>query len=138
LFIQTAHGGRVRISADGYIEGAPDLVAEVSASTAAFDRAKKVDVYRENGVREYLVWLVLERRIEWFVRVDDRFEPLCPTPDGIVRSTVFPGLWLDPAALMRGDVNAVWATVQEGLRSGEHADFLARLEQASSPERKSS
>jgi Uma2 family endonuclease len=130
LFIQTAYGGQARISEDGYIEGAPDLVAEVSASTADFDLGKKLDVYRKNGAREYVVWLVLEQRIEWFVRVDERFVPHSPTAAGILQSTVFPGLWLNSDALVRGDVNAVWAVVQQGLESAEHADFVARLKQA--------
>jgi len=76
------------------------------------------------------VWRVLERRIDWFVLRDEGFEPLLPVADGILRSTVFPGLWLDPAALVRGDVNAVFALVQQGLRCPEHVEFVARLEQA--------
>ena len=76
--------------------------------------------------REYVVWRVLDRQIDWFVRREERYEPL-PAADGILRSTVFPGLWLDPAALVRGDVNAVYAVVQQGLNSPEHADFVARL-----------
>jgi len=133
LFVQSTHGGQVRISEDGYIEGAPDLVAEVSASTADYDLGKKLDVFRRNGAREYVVWLVFERRVEWFVRVDDRFEPLSPTADGILRSTVFPGLWLDRAALIRGDVNSIWAVVQQGLASAEHADFVTRLQGTGAP-----
>ena len=60
----------------------------------------------------------------------ERFEALLPGDDGILRSAVFPGLWLDPAALMRGDVYAVLAVVQRGLNSPEHADFVAQLERA--------
>jgi len=37
LFVEPAHGGSVRISEDGYIEGAPELVAEVAASTVSID-----------------------------------------------------------------------------------------------------
>ena len=61
---------------------------------------------------------------------EGRFEPMPPAADGILRSTVFPGLWLDPAALVRGDVKAVFAILQQGLNSPEHADFVARLERA--------
>jgi Putative restriction endonuclease len=35
LFIQPEHGGHVRIGTRGYIEGAPDLVAEVASSSAS-------------------------------------------------------------------------------------------------------
>jgi hypothetical protein len=130
LFVQPEHAGRVRISEDGYIEGAPDLVAEVAASSVSLDVGSKLESYRKNGVRGYVVWRVLERQINWFVLRDDAFEPLNPAADGILRSEVFPGLWLDPVALIRGDVNAVLAVVQRGLISPEHLDFVARLERA--------
>ena len=131
FFIQPEHGGQVQIDADGYIEGAPDLVAEVTASTASYDLHDKLESYRRNGVREYLVCRVLDRQIDWFVLREGAYERLAPAPDGSLRSTVFPGLWLDPAALVRGDLPAVLALVQQGLASPEHAEFAARLGQAS-------
>jgi Uma2 family endonuclease len=130
LFVQPEHGGQVRIDADDYIEGAPDLVAEVSSSSVSHDLGTKLNVYRRNGVQEYVVWRVLEHQIDWFVKRENGFELLLPADDGVLRSTVFPGLWLDPSALVRGDVNAVLATVQRGLSSPEHADFVANLEKA--------
>jgi Uma2 family endonuclease len=130
LFIQPEHGGQVRIDEDGYIEGAPDLVGEVAASSASYDLGKKLGAYRRNRVREYVVWRVLDRQIDWFVHREERFDRLSPGPDGILRSTVFPGLWLDPAALLRGDLKTVSAVLQQGLSSPEHADFVARLAQA--------
>jgi Uma2 family endonuclease len=106
------------------------LVAEVASSSASYDLGDKLKAYRRNGAREYVVWRVLDRQIDWFVLHEERYKPLNPAADGILRSTVFPGLWLDPAALMRGDVNAVFAMVQQGLNSPEHTDFVARLERA--------
>ena len=133
LFVQPERGGRVRIDADGYIEGARNLVAEVASSSASYDLGPKLEAYRHSGVGEYVVWRVYERQIDWYVLRGEQFEVLAPGPDGIVRSTVFPGLWLDPAALLRGDVNTVLAVVQQGLNSPEHADFVARLETARVP-----
>ncbi len=130
LFIQPEHGGRVRFGEGDFIEGAPDLVAEVASSSASYDLGKKLDAYRRNGVREYVVWRVLDRQIDWFARRDERFELLSPSADGTLRSEVFPGLWLDPAALMRGDVYAVFAVVQQGLSSPSHSEFLSQLERA--------
>ena len=101
LIILPERGGQARISEDDYIEGAPELVAEVASSSASYDLGKKLNVYRRNGVREYVVWRVLDRQVDWFVNRDGRFEPMPPAADGILRSTVFPGLWLDPAALVR-------------------------------------
>jgi Uma2 family endonuclease len=130
LIIRPERGGQTRISEHQYIEGAPELVAEVASSSASYDLGKKQHVYRRSGVREYVVWRVLDREIDWFVNHEGRFERMLPAADGILRSTVFPGLWLDPTALVRGDKGTVKAVLQQGLNSPEHADFVARLEQA--------
>jgi Uma2 family endonuclease len=127
LIIRPEYGGQARISKDDYIEGAPELVAEVATSSVSYDLGKKLNVYRRNGVREYVVWRVLDRQVDWFVNRDGRFEPLPPSADGIFRSTVFPGLWLDPAALVQGEKAVVKAVLQRGLESPEHAEFVARL-----------
>jgi Uma2 family endonuclease len=130
MIIEPEHGGQARISADDYIEGAPELVAEIAASTASYDLGKKLHVYRRSGVCEYVVWRVLDGAIDWFVNQEGHFQPMPVTADGILRSTVFPGLWLDPAALVRGDRARIEAVLQQGLGSPEHADFVARLERA--------
>jgi Uma2 family endonuclease len=127
LVIEPEHGGRVKISEDDYIEGAPELVAEVAASRVSLDLGKKLRVYRRNEVREYIVWRVEERAVDWFVLRDGEFKPLVAGDDGLLRSEVFPGLWLDPAALVRGDLATVLAVLQRGLGAPEHADFAARL-----------
>ena len=118
-------GGRSRIDADGYLEGAPELAAEVTASTASYDLHDKLLAYRRNGVREYLVWRTEDGALDWFVERGGRYERLAPGEDGLLRSEVFPGLWLDPAALLRGDMAAVLAALQRGLGSPEHAAFGA-------------
>ncbi len=128
LIIRPERGGRVRISADGYVEGGPELVAEVAASTVDIDLGGKQTAYRRNGVREYIVCRVLDRAVDWFILRDDRSERLEPGADGILRSAVFPGLWLDPAALVSGDSARVLAVLQQGIGSSEHAEFVARLQ----------
>jgi Uma2 family endonuclease len=130
LIILPEHGGQVRISEDDYIEGAPELVAEVASTSASYDLGKKLHVYRRNGVREYVVWRVLDRQVDWFVNHEGQFQPLLPAADGILRSAVFPGLWLDPAALVRGEKARIKAVLQQGLDSPEHAAFVARLGRA--------
>ena len=128
LIILPGSAGQVRISDDDYVEGAPELVAEVGASSVSIDLGKKLDAYRRNGVCEYIVWRVLDRQVDWYVNRDGRFVPLPPSADGIVRSEVFPGLWLDVAALVRRDGKAVQAALQQGLDSPSHAEFVAQLE----------
>jgi len=131
LIVRPEHGGQVRISEDDYIEGAPEFVAEVASTSASYDLGKKLSAYRRSGVREYFVWRVLDRQIDWFVNREGRFDLILPTDDGVLRSIAFPGLWLDPAAMVRGDKARVKAILQQGLNSPEHADFVARLERAS-------
>jgi Uma2 family endonuclease len=127
LLIDPARGGQARLSEDDYIEDAPELVAEVAASSASIDLHTKFHVYRRNGVREYLVWRVLDQEIDWFVLHAGQYERLQPDAQGLLRSEVFPGLWLDTAALLRGDLASVLTAVQHGLASPEHAAFVARL-----------
>jgi Uma2 family endonuclease len=127
LFIDPACGGQARIDADDYIAGAPELVAEVASSSASYDLHVKLRVYRRNGVREYIVWRVLDGEIDWFVLRDGQYERLPRGADGLYRSTVFPGLWLDPAALLQGDLATVLAVGQRGLASPEHTAFVAGL-----------
>jgi Uma2 family endonuclease len=127
LIIAPNRGGQARIDTDDYIEGAPELVAEVASSSVSYDLGTKLQVYRRNGVREYVVWRVLDQQIDWFVLREGRFDPLELPAEGFFRSTVFPGLWLDTTALLRGDLARVLAVVQDGLKSAEHQEFAARL-----------
>ncbi len=130
LFIDPAHGGQARISADDFLEGAPELVCEVAATSAGYDLHTKLELYRSSGVKEYVVWRTFDGEIDWFVGRAGTFERLAPDPDGIFQSTVFPGLWLDASNLLKANVVAVLAKLQEGLASAEHAQFVARLSAA--------
>jgi Uma2 family endonuclease len=130
LRITEACGGQSRIDADDYVEGAPEFVAEVAATSASYDLHAKLNVYRRHGVREYLVWRVFDRAIDYFVLRDGRYDRLPPTGKGLYQSQVFPGLWLDPAALVGGDLLKVNAVLQKGLASRNHAAFVASLKKA--------
>jgi Uma2 family endonuclease len=129
LIVLPTHGGRVQIDRDGYIVGGPELVAEVAASSASYDLHAKLNVYRRNGVQEYIVWRVLDQAIDWFVLREDRYERLTLTSAGLYQSEVLPGLWLDPTALMAGHLLALAAVVQQGAATAEHAVFVAKLHQ---------
>jgi len=129
LIVEPAHGGQVQI-VDRYIVGGPELVAEVAATSANYDLTDKLPLYLLNNVREYLVWRVFDREIDWFVLRNGQYEPLPLSPEGYFKSEVLPGLWLDPAAMIRGDMLRVSQIAQQGLGSPEHAAFFARLQQA--------
>jgi Uma2 family endonuclease len=130
MIIDPGHGGNVRLSADDYVEGGPEFIGEIASSSVNIDLNTKLRVYRRNQVQEYLVWRVLDQEIDWFVLRQSDYERLVPGTDGHLRSEVFPGLWLDPAALIRLDLAAVLQVLQQGLASPEHAAFVAHLHQA--------
>lgn len=132
LLLDPAVGGRARISEDDYLEGPPELIVEVAASSASHDLHEKRRAYRRNEVQEYLVWQVYDRRLDWFQLSEGEYVPLEPDADGIIRSQVFPGLNLDVAALLEGDLAQVLAELQKGLESPEHVAFVERLAARSS------
>jgi Uma2 family endonuclease len=132
LRLEPEAGGRSRIAPDDYIEGAPELIVEVAASSAAFDLREKKTIYLRNGVREYLVWQIYEQRLDWFYLHDDEYEPLSPDAENILHSRIFPGLHLDTSALLAGDLAGVLATLQVGLQLPEHTAFVTNLRSSSS------
>ena len=126
LCIDAPAGGRARVS-DGYLEGAPELVVEVSVSSASIDLHDKLRAYRRNGVQEYVVWRTRDQRIDWFELADGDYRLLPADDAGVVRSRVFPGLRIACRALLAGDPAAALAELQKGIDSAEHRRFIARL-----------
>ncbi len=120
-------GGRSLVSNDDYVEGSPELIVEIAASSAAYDLHDKKQVYRRNGVQEYVVWQVYEKKIDWFSLQAGEYVPLQPDDNGVVRSLVFPGLWLAVPLLLAGEMANAIALLQSGLNSPEHAQFIELL-----------
>ena len=127
LLILPEYGGQTWEDAEGYINGAPEFVGEISDSTESIDLNQKKADYEKAGVREYMVAALRKREVFWFVRRRGKFKPLSPGGDGILRSEVFPGLWLDPAAFLKRDGKLLMAVLRQGLDSPEHAAFAAKL-----------
>lgn len=127
LIVDADKGGQTRISQDDYVEGAPELCIEIAASTAAYDMHQKKRAYRRNGVREYLVWLTEDRRILFWELKEGDYREIAPDADGVLKSRVFPGLWLDAPALLAGNLKQALAVLQQGVASREHATFAAAL-----------
>ncbi|MGA1410091.1 MAG: Uma2 family endonuclease [Prochlorotrichaceae cyanobacterium] len=121
-------GGRSSLSEEGYIEGAPELVAEVATSSAAIDLGTKKEVYRRNGVQEYLVWQTFGNRLDWFQLEAEQFVAVEPDAEGIIRSRVFPGLWLAVPALLAGNMLEVLTVLQRGIADPSHQAFVERLQ----------
>ena len=127
LRLETICGGNSRISDDDYIEGPPELVVEIAASSASYDLYDKKNVYRRNGVQEYVVWRVDDEAVDWFHLREGVYHPLKPQKDGLFHSRVFPGLHLDVEALLTGDLPTVLSALQKGLETKEHATFVNQL-----------
>ena len=127
LFIEPDAGGQTRLSSDGYIKGSPELIVEIAASSVAIDTGSKKQVYRRNGVLEYVIWQSYENQIEWFCLTDGDYRLLSSDADGIIRSQVFPGLWLAVEAVLNNQMVRVLEVVQAGLKSPEHTAFVQQL-----------
>jgi Uma2 family endonuclease len=128
LLINPEAGGQARLSEDDYIEGAPELIVEIAASSVAIDLHAKKQAYRRNGVKEYIVWQVLDQKLTWFYLEQGEYLELATDSNGILRSQVFPGLWLGVAELLAGNMQSVLTVLQTGLQSPEHAAFVQKLE----------
>ncbi|MEE3716439.1 Uma2 family endonuclease [Tumidithrix elongata RA019] len=110
-------GGNAQIDSDGYITGAPELIAEIAASTVSYDLHSKKRIYERNGVKEYIVWRTLDRQIDWFILENSTYRNLEPDTAGIIRSREFKGLWLNVNALLNNDMAATLKTLQTGMAS---------------------
>lgn len=126
LLLRINHGGSTALSREGYVEGPPELVAEVTASRVSYDMHVKLNAYRRNGVREYLVWRVDDEAVDWFILRGGEYAKLAADAQGILRSEAFPGLWLDVPALLERDGTRLRATLQNGVADPQHAAFVAR------------
>lgn len=126
MLLPPAAGGTARIDDDGYIAGGPELACEIAYSSVNIDLHHKLNAYRRNGVKEYLVWRTEDAVIDWFLLQDGLYAPQ-PGDVGVLKSTMFPGLWLDAPAMLRGDLPAVFAAVDRGVATPEHEAFVERL-----------
>jgi Uma2 family endonuclease len=128
LRILEEYGGQSHVNEDDYIIGAPELVVEVGWSSRKTDLGEKFEDYRRTGVLEYVFVGLKPDEVRWFVRRGDQLVPLAPGDDGIFRSEIFAGLWLDPRALYADDIDALFTIVERGKATPEHAAFVAQMD----------
>lgn len=128
LWISEDYGGSCFITDADYLEGSPELVVEISSGTASCDLHDKKDAYERNGIKEYIVWRVLDNEIDWFALEKDSFIRLSPDADGIIESRVFAGLRLNLKALLANNLTRVLTDLQNGVNSPEHLEFVERLQ----------
>jgi hypothetical protein len=133
LILPPTAGGQAKIDADGYVSGPPTWVCEIAASSVSIDLHYKMNAYRRNGVKEYLVWRTEDAAIDWFALSEGQFLPIAPEPDGTLRSRSFPGLWLLPSSLLDGDLAKLFALLDGAAATPERAEFVAILKRAPHP-----
>lgn len=117
-------GGQSWISKDDYIEGSPELIVEVAASSASYDLHDKLRVYRRNGIQEYVVWRTYSQQIDWFYLESGEYRSLTPDASGVFCSQQFPGLWLASAALVSNNLGEVLRVLNQGIATPEHQAFV--------------
>jgi Uma2 family endonuclease len=127
LLVLPDFGGQTWENDRGYLAGSPELIVETSWATEARDLHQKKDDYEKAQVREYVVVALRSQKVFWFGRRGGKFAAMRPGRDGILRSRAFPGLWLDPTALLQNDRARLLAVLREGLASAEHAAFVAKI-----------
>jgi hypothetical protein len=130
LFIKPKCGGQASVNEKHYLVGAPELIPEIAASSVNYDLHDKLNAYRRNGVREYIVWRVLDEDLDWFILEEGQYIKVEPDESGNYRSSVFPGLWLNVKALLERDLAAVLKTLNNGLEDPAHAEFVSSLKKA--------
>ncbi|WP_124976355.1 Uma2 family endonuclease [Aphanothece sacrum] len=120
-------GGQSIISEDDYVEGAPELIVEIAASKVSIDLNDKMKAYRRNQVQEYLVWRVYDNEFDWFRLREGKYIKLEPDENGVIKSEIYSGLWLDINALLIGNLARVLEVLQQGLATKEHQEFVNLL-----------
>jgi Uma2 family endonuclease len=127
LRIPERAGGLSRVTIDGYLEGPPELVIEVAASSTSMDLHQKLGAYRRNGVREYIVHRVEDGQVDWFALEHGTYVRRQPDANGCLASRVFPGLVLDVTALLHGNLQALHASIERSVGTPEHRTLVQRL-----------
>jgi len=126
LRILPERGGRTHTDRR-FVRGVPELVVEVAHTTRYTDLGPKFDDYERAGVLEYVVRAIEPDEVLWHVLREGRLVTLPPDADGLFRSRVFPGLWLDPQALLAHDTRRLREALDKGLAMPDHAAFVAKL-----------
>ena len=127
LRLESGLGGHSQISGDDYIEGAPELIIEIAASSTDYDLNIKFEVYQHCDVQEYIVWQTEDGQLDWFRLVEGVYVPLRANAAGVIESRAFPGLRLAVEALLTKDLATVLVELQKGLDTPEHTAFVDRL-----------
>jgi Uma2 family endonuclease len=126
LRIDPKLGGQSSLEGE-YAAGSPELIVEISHTTRPRDVGPKLRLYERSGVQEYLTVVPRRKELIWRQLFDGKYRNIAPDEEGVLQSRVFPGLWLNPAALWEDDLPGISATVQRGVSTSSHQEFVRRL-----------
>jgi Uma2 family endonuclease len=127
ILLRLQEDGTSRLTESGYLAGAPELVFEIAGSSATKDLHQKKEVYRRCGVQEYIVWTLYENALYWYRLGEGTYELVQADEQGIIHSTIFPGLMIHAKALLNDDMAQVLQTLQMGMESEEYVRFARSL-----------
>lgn len=93
LFLARAHLDRLR---KAHVDGSADLVVEISSpESVGRDRGEKFYEYEQAGIPEYWLLDPQTRRAEFYqLGPEGQYHLTAPDKQGIYRSAVLPGFWL--------------------------------------------
>ena len=110
FFLAEAHRNRLHAT---YLDGPADLVIEIlPPERVGRDRGEKFYEYEQAGIPEY--WLIDDatQRAEFYqLDARGRYQLVAPGDDGVYRSKILPGFWLEVAWLWRDPLPPVEQTV---------------------------
>jgi len=130
LYLQPEYGGQTKIGPRKLGSGIPELTVEVCISSRSYDLGPKLALNERVGVPEYLAILTEEKRFEWRTLVQDSYQFLQPD-NGVFRSRILPGLWIDEPAFWRADGPRLLTVLEDGMDSPEFLEFKRKLKPAS-------
>ncbi len=126
LRILPEFGGQSKNSHDDYVAGAPELVVEIAHSSKSMNLHLKRTRYARAGVLEYIVVCLYPQKV-YFFQLQSGKKNIYSSTDGFLKSTVFPGLWIDINALFEMDYTKSMDFLNQGLSSNEHSAFVDLL-----------
>jgi hypothetical protein len=125
LRVLTEFGGQSKELPSMYVQGAPELVAEISHSSLGVDMHLKRHAYERASVLEYMVLSVEEPKLYWFNFAGNA--SIEPDRRGIASSRAFPGLWIHVDGLISQNDGELLNTLDRGLKSSGHRAFVKKL-----------
>ena len=98
-----------------YIERPPGLIIEICYSSRSYDMYTKLAAYKLAGVAEYMTVLIEDKRVDWRILNEGRYDMLEPNRAGFLESPTFPGLRLDTGAVFPPDIKRMKAALSPNI-----------------------